>query len=69
MLSKFLKINETDLHKAKSPWSTFKNAYLRKKNIKSFWDTLDYEIKKIWKEHFKDRCLMPTNQFELGYEF
>ena len=29
----------------------------------------DYEIKEIWKEHFKDKCLMPNNQFELGYEF
>ena len=28
----------------------------------------DYEIKENWKEHFKDRCLMPNNQFELGYE-
>ena len=29
----------------------------------------DYEIKDDWKEHFKDRCIMPHNQFDLGYEF
>ena len=29
----------------------------------------DYEIKDSWIEHFKERCVMPTNQFELGYEF
>tara|TARA_B100000401_G_C52759244_1_gene697284 strand:+ start:460 stop:1392 length:933 start_codon:yes stop_codon:yes gene_type:complete len=29
----------------------------------------DYEIKENWKEHFKNKCLMPNNQFELGYEF
>ena len=29
----------------------------------------DYEIKDNWKEHFKERCFMPSNQFELGYEF
>ena len=56
MLSKFLKINETDLHKAKSPWSTFKNAYLRKKNIKSFWDTLD-------KKNLSKDIIRVTDQF------
>lgn len=29
----------------------------------------DYKIKDNWKEHFKDRCFMPSNQFELGYKF
>ena len=29
----------------------------------------DYEVKDTWKEHFNNRCEMPTNQFELGYEF
>ncbi len=29
----------------------------------------DYEIKKEWIEHFKNRCLLPKNQFDLGYEF
>ncbi len=29
----------------------------------------DYFIKNIWKEHFKNRCILPSNVFELGYEF
>ena len=29
----------------------------------------DYEIKDAWREHFKNKCLMPNNQYELGYEF
>ena len=32
-------------------------------------DKKDYEIKDKWKEHFKTRCFMPNNQFDLGYEF
>ena len=36
MLFKFLKIGTT-LHKPKSIWSTFKNAYLRRRNLKKFW--------------------------------
>jgi len=35
----------------------------------SIHNSQDYEIKKKWKEHFKSRCLMPNNQFDLGYEF
>ena len=41
MLFKFLKKKETSLHKSKSFWSTFKNAYLRQKNLKKFWLNLD----------------------------
>ena len=29
----------------------------------------DFSIKEEWIEHFKDRCVIPSNQFELGYEF
>ena len=29
----------------------------------------DYSIKENWIEHFKDRCIIPSNQFEVGYEF
>ena len=36
-----LKKKETSLHKSKSFWSTFKNAYLRQKNLKKFWLNLD----------------------------
>ena len=41
MLFKFLKKKETSLHKSKSFWSTFKNAYLRRKNLRKFWLKLD----------------------------
>ena len=41
MLFKFLKKKETSLHKSKSFWSTFKNAYLRRKNLRKFWLNLD----------------------------
>ena len=43
MLFKFLKKKETSLHKSKSFWSTFKNAYLRRKNLKKFWSNLNKE--------------------------
>jgi len=56
MLSKILKVNETELHKAKSPWSTFKNAYLRKKDIKNFWKNLD-------KKNLSKDIVKITNQF------
>jgi|TARA_B100001540_G_scaffold315223_1_gene341954 putative sugar O-methyltransferase len=29
----------------------------------------DYFIKDAWKEHLKQRCLYPSNYFQLGYEF
>ena len=37
MLFNFLKKSGTSLHKPKSFWSTFKNAYLRRRNLKKFW--------------------------------
>ena len=43
------------------PYSFYKYYSVHKKS--------DYFIKESWKEHFKDRCIMPSNQFELGYEF
>ena len=41
MLSKLANINKEDLHQPKSIWSTFKNAYLKRKNLKKFWKKLD----------------------------
>ncbi len=41
MLSKLLNINKTEIHQPRSVWSTFKNAYLRRKNLKKFWYKLD----------------------------
>ena len=29
----------------------------------------DYSIKNSWKEHLRERCLYPSNFFQLGYEF
>ena len=29
----------------------------------------DYSIKDYWIEHLKERCLYPSNFFQLGYEF
>jgi len=29
----------------------------------------DYKIKDSWIEHFKEPCSMPSNIYELGYEF
>ena len=43
------------------PYSFYKYYSVHKKS--------DYFVKESWKEHFKDRCIMPSNQFELGYEF
>ena len=68
MLSKILKVKETDLHKAKSPWSTFKNAYLRKKNIKSFWTKLDKknlseDIIRITEKFIKSESYNWTSKF------
>ena len=40
-ISKLLKIDKKDLHQPKSLWSTFKNAYLRRRNLKKFWHKLD----------------------------
>jgi len=41
MLSKLLNINTPDLHPPKSLWSTFKNAYVKRKNFKKFWKNLN----------------------------
>ena len=41
MLFKISKKTETSLHKRKSFWSTFKNAYLRRKDLRKFWSTLN----------------------------
>ena len=41
LISKLINIDKTELHQPKSIWSTFKNAYLRRKNLKKFWKTLD----------------------------
>ena len=43
------------------PYSFYKYYSVHKKS--------DYSIKENWKEHFKDRCIVPSNVFELGYEF
>ena len=43
------------------PYSFYKYYSVHKKS--------DYFIKESWKEHFKDRCIVPSNVFELGYEF
>ena len=40
MISKLLNIDKTELHQPRSIWSTFKNAYLRRKNFKK----LNFEI-------------------------
>ena len=41
MISKLLNIDKTELHQPRSFWSTFKNAYLRRRNFKKFWYSLD----------------------------
>ena len=41
IISKLVNINKEDLHQPKSIWSTFKNAYLKRKNLKKFWKKLD----------------------------
>ena len=41
MLCKLLNIDKKEIHQPRSIWSTFKNAYLRKKNLKRFWHKLD----------------------------
>ena len=41
MLFKFSKKTETSLHKRKSFWSTFKNAYLKRKNLRKFWQNFN----------------------------
>ena len=43
------------------PYSFFKYYSVHNKK--------DYEVKESWIEHFKNRRLMPHNQYELGYEF
>jgi putative sugar O-methyltransferase len=35
----------------------------------SVYEKSDYSIKENWIEHFKDRCVIPSNQFELGFQF
>ena len=41
MLFKFSKKTETSLHKRKSFWATFKNAYLKRKNLRKFWQNFN----------------------------
>ena len=47
--------------KAGLPYAFYKYYSIHKKS--------DYSIKESWIEHFKDRCIIPSNQFEAGYEF
>jgi len=56
MLSKLLNINKAELHQPRSVWSTFKNAYLRRKNFKKFWKTLD-------KTNLTDELIKITDMF------
>ena len=58
-LSNFLYIKH--LENSGLPYSFYKYYSVHKKS--------DYFIKEGWKEHFKDRCIVPSNIFELGYEF
>ncbi len=58
-LSKFLYFKVWEV--SGLPYSFYQYYSVHKKN--------DYEIKDNWKEHFKKKCLMPDNIFELGYEF
>jgi len=43
LISKLLNIDKTELHQPRSIWSTFKNAYLRRADLKKFWRKLDKE--------------------------
>ena len=56
MLSKLANINKEDLHQPKSIWSTFKNAYLKRKNLKKFWQKLD-------KKNLSDEIIKITDLF------
>ena len=58
-LSKFLYFKVWEV--SGLPYSFYQYYSVHKKN--------DYEINDNWKEHFKKKCLMPDNKFELGYEF
>jgi SAM-dependent methyltransferase len=58
-ISKYLYIKVWDI--AGLPYSFYTYYDANKKS--------DYEIKESWKEHFKNRCLMPNNIYEMGYEF
>ena len=44
------------MHQPKSIWSTFKNAYLRRKNFKKFWNGLD-------KKNLSDEIIKITDLF------
>ena len=56
MLTKLLNINKTELHQPRSVWSTFKNAYLRRRNFKKFWHNLD-------KSNLSNELIKITNIF------
>ena len=43
------------------PYSFYQHYSVHKKE--------DYWVQKHWKEHLKERCLYPSNFFQLGYEF
>ena len=43
------------------PYSFYQNYSVHRKG--------DYSIKNSWKEHLKERCLYPSDFFQLGYEF
>jgi len=68
LISKLLNISKTELHQPRSIWSTFKNAYLRRKNPKKFWKTLDKknlpeELIKISDLFFKSESYKWTSKF------
>ena len=56
IISKLVNINKEDLHQPKSIWSTFKNAYLKRKNLKKFWKKLD-------KKNLSDEIIKITDLF------
>jgi len=68
MLSKFLKNNKNEFHQPRSLWSTFKNAYLRRKNFKKIWNKLDKnnlpeEIIKITDMFINSQSYKMTSKF------
>ena len=67
-ISKLLNIDKTELHQPKSIWSTFKNSYLKKKNLKKFWKKKDKknfpeELVKISDLFFKSESYKLTSKF------
>ena len=55
--SLYLKVWEN----ASLPNSFFKNYSVHNEN--------DYFIKKKWKKIFKEKCIFPSNYYQLGYKF